>query len=105
MIQEIRRLRSAKPFEPFTVHAADGEAYDVGHPEYISQTPSGRLILIGLDDDSTVTLDLLVVTGIRKPARRAKRKWARRIAGRVRERGVADDQSGPARAEKAGRVR
>jgi hypothetical protein len=73
-IQEIQRLRSAKPFEPFGVLTADGERYEVRHPEYIGQTPSGRLITIGLDDDSTVTLDLLLVTGIQKPLPKTKRK-------------------------------
>ena len=73
-IQEIQRLRETEPFEPFSVLTADGQEYPVGHPEYISQTPSGRLITIGLDDDSTVTLDLLLVTGVRKPLRRAKGK-------------------------------
>jgi hypothetical protein len=72
--QEIQRLRSATPFEPFRVLTADGEGYDVGHPEYISQTPSGRLIMIGLEDDSTVTLDLLLVTGIKKPLRKSRRR-------------------------------
>ena len=75
-IQEIQRLRSAAPFEPFSVLTADGHEYAVGHPEYISQTPSGRLISIGLDHDSTVTLDLLLVTGIRKPLVRRKGKGA-----------------------------
>jgi hypothetical protein len=73
-IQEIQRLRSAKPFEPFGVLTADGERYEVRHPEYIGQTPSGRLITIGLDDDSTVTLDLLLVTAIQKPLPKPKRK-------------------------------
>ena len=73
-IQEIQRLRAAKPFEPFSILTADGERYDVGHPEYLGQTPSGRLITIGLEDDSTVTLDLLLVTGIRKPLPKAKAK-------------------------------
>jgi hypothetical protein len=71
-IQEIQRLRSATPFEPFSVLTADGHEYPVGHPEYLGQTPSGRLITIGLSDDSTVTLDLLLVTGVRKPLPRKK---------------------------------
>ena len=73
-IQEIQRLRSARPFEPFRVLTADGEKYDVKHPEHIAQNPSGRLITIGLDDDSFVTLDLLLVTAIRKPLRKTSRK-------------------------------
>lgn len=59
-IQEIQPLHSATPFEPFRVLTAHGQQYDVRHPEYIGQTPSGRLITIGLDDDSTVTLDLVL---------------------------------------------
>jgi hypothetical protein len=73
-IREIQRLRSAKPFEPFRVMTADGQGYDVRHPEYIGQTPSGRLITIGLDDDSTVTLDLLLVNAIQKPLPKQRRK-------------------------------
>ncbi|HVT87748.1 MAG TPA: hypothetical protein VHD56_02765 [Tepidisphaeraceae bacterium] len=65
-IQEIQRLREEKPFKPFRVLTADGKTYDVMHPEFLGQSPSGRLIMIGLPDDSTVTLDLLLVTGIRK---------------------------------------
>jgi hypothetical protein len=71
-IQEIPRLRLTTPFEPFRVLTADGEGHDVGHPEFISQTPSGRLIMIGLEEDSTVTLDLLLVTGVKKPLRRSR---------------------------------
>jgi hypothetical protein len=62
-IQEIHRLREEKPFRVLT---ADGRAYDVVHPECLAQSPSGRMILIGLPDDSSVTLDLLLVTGIHK---------------------------------------
>ena len=65
-IQEIQRLRSEKPFHPFRVLTADGREYDVLHPECFGQSPSGRLIMIGLPDDSTVTLDLPLVSGIRK---------------------------------------
>jgi hypothetical protein len=77
-LQEIQRIRDAKPFEPFRVLVADGNAYDVWHPEYIAQSPSGRMIVIGLDDDSFVTLDLLLVAGIqrgiKRPLKNAKRK-------------------------------
>ena len=65
-IQEIQRLRGEKPFRPFRILTADGRAYDVQHPECLAQSPSGRLIMIGLPDDSMVTLDLLLVAGIRR---------------------------------------
>jgi len=65
-IQEIQRLRAAQPFEPFRVLTADGNYYDVRHPELLSQTGSGRLISIG-QENHFITLDLLLVTGIQKP--------------------------------------
>jgi hypothetical protein len=77
-IQEIQRLRQSKPFEPFRVLVADGNHYDVWHPEYIGQNPSGRLIMIGLEDESTVTLDLLLVTGIQKNIKRSPRGGRRK---------------------------
>jgi hypothetical protein len=77
-IQEIQRLRATTPFEPFRVLVADGKQYDVWHPEHIAQSPSGRLITIGLDYESFVTLDLLLVAGIQKGFKRTSRgKWAR----------------------------
>ena len=69
-IQEIQRLLEARPFEPFRVLVADGKEYDVIHPEHLAQSPSGRLITIGLNDDSFVTLDLLLVAGIQKGFKR-----------------------------------
>jgi hypothetical protein len=77
-IQEIQRLREEKPFRPFRVLTADGRSYDVLHPEFLGQSPSGRLIMIGLPDDSTVTLDLLLVSGIRKNIKPAKNGSKRR---------------------------
>lgn len=77
-IQEIQRLRNEKPFKPFRVLCADGSKFDVFHPEFLGQSPSGRMITIGLEDDSFVTLDLLLVVGIQKgikrgPSRRSGR--------------------------------
>jgi hypothetical protein len=65
-IQEIQRLRAAAPFEPFRVLGADGRQYDVRHPENLAMAGNGRLIAVGLED-SFVTLDLLLVTGIQRP--------------------------------------
>ena len=64
--QEIQRVLAAAPFEPFRVLVADGRQYDVRHPENIALAGNGRLIAVGLED-SFVTLDLLLVTGIQRP--------------------------------------
>jgi hypothetical protein len=64
--QEIHRLRSSAPFEPFRILTADGKSYDVRHPENFAIAGNGRLIAVGMPDHF-VTLDLLLVTGIARP--------------------------------------
>jgi hypothetical protein len=68
---EIRRLKSNQPFEPFRVLVADGKQYDVLHPENLAMAGNGRLIAIGMPDHF-VTFDLLLVTGIERPIPRGK---------------------------------
>jgi len=63
-IQEIKRVHQAQPFEPFRVHVADGRVFTVSHPEFMSQSQNGRMIYINTPDDSMVSLDLLLVTGL-----------------------------------------
>ena len=70
--EEIRRLHSTQPFEPFRILVADGRHYDVRHPESLAMTGKGRLIAIGMRDH-VVTLDLLLVTAIERPIPRGKR--------------------------------
>jgi hypothetical protein len=72
-IQELQRLRSEKPFRPFRVLTSDGRSYNVVHPEVLGQTPSGRIITIGLSDDSTVSLDLLHISAIRRRIRTSRK--------------------------------
>lgn len=76
--QEIQRLLATRPFEPFRILVADGNSYDVRHPESIALAGRGCLIAVGLED-SFVTLDLLLVTGIQRPIPRRQPR-ARRSA-------------------------
>jgi hypothetical protein len=75
-MQETQRLLAARPFEPFRVLVADGRSFDVRHPENIALAGKGRLIAIGLED-SFVTLDLLLVTGIQRPIPKRQGKMRR----------------------------
>jgi hypothetical protein len=75
-MQEIQRLLAARPFEPFRVLVADGRSFDVRHPANIALAGKGRLIAIGLED-SFVTLDLLLVTGIQRPIPKRQGKMRR----------------------------
>jgi hypothetical protein len=79
-IQEIQRLRNEHPFRPFRILTADGKQFDVWHPEFMAQTPSGRFISIALPDDSIATLDLLLVVGIQRNIKRKAKRSRRRRA-------------------------
>ena len=53
----------ASPFRPFTIHLADGRSFSVPHPDFISQSPAGRTVIVfGKDEDEFSILDLLLVT-------------------------------------------
>jgi hypothetical protein len=77
-IQQIQRLRSQQPFEPFRIITADGSRYDVRHPEQLAMTGNGRILLVAMQDYG-VSIDLLLVTSIEQPIR-GKRNGTRRKA-------------------------
>jgi hypothetical protein len=64
--QEIERIKSTRPFEPFRVLVADRKKYDVRHTENLAFAGNKRLIAIGMVEHF-VTMDLPLVTGIRRP--------------------------------------
>ncbi len=74
--QEIQRLRTAQPFEPFRILVYDGRRHDVRHPENFTMTGNGRLIAIAMPDHF-VTLDLLLVTGIQRPIPHKRNRTAK----------------------------
>jgi hypothetical protein len=77
-IDQIRTLRKAKPFKPFTIHVADGAEYDVQHPENLLQSPGGRTLAVSTQGDAVVIIDLLLVTRITasngSPEKRSRRR-------------------------------
>jgi hypothetical protein len=63
-IQQLRAAQHATPFRPFTVHMADGRAFPVPHPDFLSMSPTGRTVIIYQEDDEFSILDLLLMTEI-----------------------------------------
>ncbi len=59
---EFRAVREANPFQPFTIHLADGRSYPVPHRDFVSQSPVGRTIIVYQADGSFSILDLYLVT-------------------------------------------
>ncbi len=80
-IEQLRNYHQAKPFRPFILHVADGTTVRVEHPEFLAHTPAGRTVFVGLPDDSSRMIDILMITQIEYPAtdgHRAKRRPRRK---------------------------
>jgi hypothetical protein len=60
---QLEKLRTARPFVPFTIHVSDGVEYHVPSPEYIQRTKSGRSIsVLSGDGETFVIVDMIHVT-------------------------------------------
>lgn len=64
-IDQLRQLHSARPFQPFDMHLADGRTITVEHPELLMQTPTGRTIAVATQDDAIEIIDLLLVVSLK----------------------------------------
>jgi hypothetical protein len=67
----------AKPFKPFRIHVADGDIFDVSHPELMWMVPGGRTIYVARgpkEEDGIAILDLLLVTQLTVNGNGAKRR-------------------------------
>jgi hypothetical protein len=74
-VERFREVISAKPFRPFTIHLADGQAIPVASKEFVAPSPSGRTIVVFQPDDRMNILDLLLVTNLEvEPATATTRK-------------------------------
>jgi hypothetical protein len=60
--EQFRSTLQLRPFKPFTIRMADGRTFEVPHPDFAAQSPSGRTVIIFRDDDSYSLLDLLLMT-------------------------------------------
>ena len=72
-IEQLRSVHQATPFQPFTIFLADGRSFHVPHREFLSQTPSGRTVVVSNADETLDILDLLLVTDLKVfPQRQAQ---------------------------------
>ncbi len=60
--EQFRSTLHLKPFRPFTIRMADGRTFDVAHPDFVAQSPSGRTVIVFQSDESYSLLDLLMMT-------------------------------------------
>jgi hypothetical protein len=60
--EQFRATLHLQPFRPFTIRMADGRAFNVNHPDFIAQSPSGRTVIVFQSDESYSVLDLLLMS-------------------------------------------
>ena len=64
-IEQLQKVSLTQPFQPFSIHLADGRSFKIPHRDFISHPPNGRTLVIYCEgDDAFDILDLLLVTGI-----------------------------------------
>ena len=68
MIDDVRRLLSARPFERFSIVTSSGKQYEVPSPDHAGLNPASSRIVVWFDDDSSVTLPALHIAAIEKTA-------------------------------------
>jgi hypothetical protein len=70
-ITEFRNKYNTQPFQPFTVHLADGRKIGVMHREFVAISPTGRTATIYQPDGSSEVVDLLLVTSLKVNGRKS----------------------------------
>ena len=60
--EQFRAALRLQPFKPFTIRMADGRTFDVSHPDFVAQSPSGRTVMVFQADEDYSVLDLLLMT-------------------------------------------
>jgi hypothetical protein len=59
---QFKAMLHLQPFKPFTIRMADGRTFQVSHPDFVAQSPSGRTVIVFQPDESYSVLDLLLMT-------------------------------------------
>ena len=74
MTNDIREMLAARACQPFMVHTADGREYNVPTPEHAHVSPRGGRVSIWADDDTTIILPGLLISGLKIPANARRKK-------------------------------
>jgi hypothetical protein len=52
-LEKLREAMHAAPFQPFTIHVADGRSLHVPHPDFIAILGTGRTVFVTSPIDQT----------------------------------------------------
>jgi hypothetical protein len=74
IVDQLRNVYNAQPFQPFVIHLADGREVPVVHRDFIMTVPSGRTVIVVQPDDTVNIVDRLLVTDLEiKPSANGSR--------------------------------
>ena len=77
--EDIRKLHDAVPFRPFEIVLADGRAFPVPHPDFLSVSPKGTGVSLWAEDGSIGGyLDNALIAELRMGVNGGKRPKRRR---------------------------
>jgi hypothetical protein len=62
--EQFRATLHQQPFRPFTIHMADGRAFDVPHPDFVALSRTGQSVIVFQNDENYSVLDLLLMSEI-----------------------------------------
>jgi hypothetical protein len=63
-VERLQQVLNTTPFQPFTIHLADGKSIPVVSREFVASSPSGRTIVVFDPEDRMNIIDLLLVTNL-----------------------------------------
>lgn len=65
-IEQLRAAYDTRPFQPFTLHVADGRRLRVKSREFIFLVPNGHTVVVYQPDGSMHIVDLSFVSDLKK---------------------------------------
>jgi hypothetical protein len=63
-MDEIRRAVRKEPFEPFTIHRADGQSHRVVHPEFVIAPERARIVVVYQPGEGYDMVDVRLITAL-----------------------------------------
>lgn len=74
ILAQLRQLLRDTPFVPFRIHVAEQKTLEVPHPEWVWLLPGGTSIAVAEGDGSAHFINLIHVTRLEIPPKRARRR-------------------------------
>ena len=71
---EIRELKRATPFEPYTVFTSDGKALHVKHPDYLLITPGDHTVYVFANENDREIVATRNITRVVPGPQKARRQ-------------------------------